>query len=98
APKWARRLRALHPGPRRAPAFLVGFPRSGTTLLDTFLMGHPDTLVLEEFHMLGAAEKVLGHVAELPTCSPARLEEARRAYFTELDRHADPSFPGLIVD
>ena len=29
------------PAERRAPpSFLVGFPRSGTTLLDTFLMGH----------------------------------------------------------
>ena len=26
---------------RPAPVFLVGFPRSGTTLLDTLLMGHP---------------------------------------------------------
>lgn len=29
---------------RPVPAFLVGFPRSGTTLLDTFLMGHPDAV------------------------------------------------------
>ncbi len=97
-PEWAAGLRPLARGERRSPAFLVGFPRSGTTLLDTFLMGHPDTEVLEEFHMLGAAETVLGHVAELPSGSPAQLEEARRAYFAELDRHADPSFPGLIVD
>ncbi|MDB5698630.1 MAG: sulfotransferase family protein, partial [Alphaproteobacteria bacterium] len=27
---------------RPAPVFLVGFPRSGTTLLDTMLMGHPN--------------------------------------------------------
>lgn len=97
-PEWAAELHPLSPSERRSPAFLVGFPRSGTTLLDTFLMGHPDTEVLEEFHMLGAAETVLGHVAELPSRSAAQLEEARRAYFAELDRHADPNFPGLIVD
>lgn len=97
-PEWASRVRPLQPGERRTPAFLVGFPRSGTTLLDTFLMGHPDTVVLEEYHMLGAAEGVLGHVAELPERTPAQLEEGRHAYFAELDRHADPSFPGLIVD
>ncbi|MEO8455074.1 MAG: sulfotransferase [Sphingomicrobium sp.] len=95
---WAIRLRPLAPDKRRAPAFLVGFPRSGTTLLDTFLMGHPETKVLEEFHMIGAAEKVLGNVTDLPTRSVAQLEDGRRAYFAELDRHADPSFAGLIVD
>lgn len=30
------------------PVFLVGFPRSGTTLLDQILSGHPGILVLEE--------------------------------------------------
>ena len=30
------------------PVFLVGFPRSGTTLLDRILSGHPDIQVLEE--------------------------------------------------
>ena len=97
-PDWAAQLAPLSPGPRRTPAFLVGFPRSGTTLLDTFLMGHPDTEVLEERHMLGAAETVLGNIAQLPLRSPAQLEQARRAYFTELDRHVDRDFPGLIVD
>ena len=95
---WAGKLSPLKPASRRSPAFLVGFPRSGTTLLDTFLMGHPDTEVLEEFHMLGAAENVLGNVAWLPERTPAQLEQARRAYFAELDRHVDRDFPGLIVD
>jgi tetratricopeptide (TPR) repeat protein len=35
------------PDPRPSPVFLVGFPRSGTTLLDTMLMGHPEIQVLE---------------------------------------------------
>jgi|tagenome__1003787_1003787.scaffolds.fasta_scaffold20981477_3 tetratricopeptide (TPR) repeat protein len=95
---WAARLRPLERSQRRSPAFLVGFPRSGTTLLDTFLMGHPDTQVLEEFHMLGAAETVLGNVADLPNRSAAELQQARSAYFTELDRHVEPGVPGLIVD
>lgn len=97
-PDWASKLRPLEPGARRSPAFLVGFPRSGTTLLDTFLMGHPDTQVLEEFHMLGEAEKLLGHVANLPDRTAAQLEQARRAYCAELDRHVEPGFQGLVVD
>ena len=58
------RVRALHAmvdgadagalaGPRRgdvggSPVFLVGFPRSGTTLLDQVLDSHPSVRVLEE--------------------------------------------------
>ena len=30
------------------PIFLIGFPRSGTTLLDTILRSHPSIDVLEE--------------------------------------------------
>ena len=48
--------------------------------------------------MLGAAETVLGNVADLPSRSVAEFENAREAYFSELDRHADPNFDGLIVD
>ena len=45
SPEWAARLRPLEPGLGPHRRFLVGFPRSGTTLLDTFLMGHPLTAV-----------------------------------------------------
>lgn len=34
------------------PIFLVGFPRSGTTLLDTMLMGNPELHVMEEKQVL----------------------------------------------
>ena len=97
-PSWVSKLRPIEPRTRASPAFLVGFPRSGTTLLDTFLMGHPDTKVLEEFNMLRAAEMVLGNVARLSDRSPEQLEHARRAYFAELDRHLDRAFSGLVVD
>ncbi len=83
---------------RRMPAFLVGFPRSGTTLLDTFLMGHPQTEVLEEVHLLGAAEMQIGRVAELANRSRADLARARAAYFAEMDAHVDPAFEGLVID
>jgi tetratricopeptide (TPR) repeat protein len=37
------------------PVFLVGFPRSGTTLLDTMLMGNPQLHVMEEKQVLTTA-------------------------------------------
>ena len=40
-------LPASPPG-RKAPVFLVSFPRSGTTLMDTILDAHPDVTVMEE--------------------------------------------------
>ena len=86
------------PAGRRSPAFLVGFPRSGTTLLDTFLMGHPATAVLEEVHMLGAADARLGGVRRLAEASADDLAAARTAYFDVLDQHVEPGFDGLVVD
>ncbi|HEV8406408.1 MAG TPA: sulfotransferase, partial [Sphingomicrobium sp.] len=94
----ATKLSQLPKPERRPPAFLVGFPRSGTTLLDTFLMGHPDTAVLEEVHLLGAAERQIGRVSDLPQASQEALESARNAYFAELDQHIASGFSGLVVD
>ena len=39
-----------------AHIFLVGFPRSGTTLLENVLASHPDVITLEEKDTLGEAE------------------------------------------
>lgn len=94
----ARVIEPAPSGPRRSPVFLVGFPRSGTTLLDTFLMGHPETAVLEEVHMLGAAERALGNAARVDRYTPFELQRARSAYFAELDRNVDSDFAGLVVD
>ncbi len=63
-----------------SPLFLLGFPRSGTTLLDTFLMGHPAFEVHEERPFLDAA------AAQPDTVS------ARAAYRSALAREMrDPS-------
>ena len=97
-PEWASTLTTLASDERRAPAFLVGFPRSGTTLLDTFLLGHPDTAVLEEVPLFDAAQRVLGEMLDLPARSEAELRRARDAYFEELRHHVDPAFSGLVID
>ena len=48
------------------PTFLIGFPRSGTTLLDTILRTHSDIDVAEELPMLKKMNESLGYV---PTIS-----------------------------
>jgi len=97
-PEWAARLKSVPTDEPGIPAFLVGFPRSGTTLLDTFLLGHPDTAVLEEVPLVNAAQGVLGDMLDLPARSEAELRRGRDAYFEELRDHVDPAFSGLVVD
>jgi tetratricopeptide (TPR) repeat protein len=80
---WAASWTApLTPDPaRRDPIFLVGFPRSGTTLLDTMLMGLPGLSVLEERPMVAELIVELGG-EDLASLSTARLEQLRARYFT----------------
>lgn len=96
--EWAARLRPLPPDGRTALAFLVGFPRSGTTLLDTFLLGHPDTMVLEEIPLISAVESALGDMRDLPARSAKELKQARDAYLAQLSDHIEPGFSGLVID
>ena len=81
---------------RPAPVFLVGFPRSGTTLLDTLLMGHPDIHVLEERPLLQRAGEALGDFARLPGLGAAEIARLRALYFAELDA-LDPAARGKMV-
>jgi tetratricopeptide (TPR) repeat protein len=96
--EWLASVPVLRTRSRPDPVFLVGFPRSGTTLLDTFLMGHPDVRVLEEVPMLAAAQKTIGAMIELPRCSQAQVDVARSAYWEELDRRVPADFSGLVID
>ena len=44
----ARWTRLRSPGPSESPVFVVGFPRSGTTLLEQMLDAHPDFRSMDE--------------------------------------------------
>ncbi|WP_395624244.1 sulfotransferase, partial [Sphingomonas daechungensis] len=79
------------------PAFLLGFPRSGTTLLDTMLMGHDGVEVLEEEPTLLRASKILPF-EDIPVASDEQIRLAREEYFRVAKLHA-PLTPGkLLVD
>lgn len=83
---------------RPDPVFLVGFPRSGTTLLDTILMGHPGTVVMEEQPPLNHVEEALGGLAALPDLDSEEIAKARDHYFAEV-RKIQPVGPDqLLVD
>lgn len=96
--RWYASWRAAEPSRSRpAPVFLVGFPRSGTTLLDTLLMGHPDVRVLEEVPLLEQVKTALGDFSRLPSLETAAVDRLRALYFSELDKHV-PAGDGLVVD
>jgi tetratricopeptide (TPR) repeat protein len=86
------------PDSRPAPVFLVGFPRSGTTLLDTILMSHPQIEVLEEEPTLHKAQDLLMNFNALPTAGDEQIKAAREVYF-ETAASVTPLAPGkLLVD
>ena len=84
------------PGERPDPVFIVGFPRSGTTLLNTLLSALPELEVLEEQPFLGEVEAAFpGLAAET---AALRVAAARARYF-ELAEAAHPAAAGRrIVD
>jgi len=84
--------------PRPAPVFLVGFPRSGTTLLDTMLMGHPKIEVLEEEPTLHKAFELFPAYEDVPVATDEQIRAARDAYFETVGA-LTPLKPGnLLVD
>jgi tetratricopeptide (TPR) repeat protein len=98
-PEWFERWPAMTlPRELASPVFMVGFPRSGTTLLDTILLGHPSVHVLEEVPILAQVADALGgfdRIAEIGEDEAIRL---RQRYFAELARVAPDSGGKLIVD
>ena len=87
-------------GERAGPVFIIGFPRSGSTLLDTLLRGHPALRVVEETdavatmvnRLAGPTDARLDSMGEL---SGQEIEMLRLAYFKALARHL-PAMEGLL--
>ena len=78
----------LPPSPRQNVVQMLGFPRSGTTLLENVLATHPDIETFEETSALVVAidrieRVVLGKIAPEPL--ETTFGEARERYYSELD-------------
>lgn len=66
------------------PVFLVGFPRSGTTLLDSILRGHKDVAVVEEQPLIDHLTRGIpaeNEAAALSQLSNAEIDARRTKYF-----------------
>lgn len=88
---------ALEPE-RSTPVFLVGFPRSGTTLLDTMLMGHPDAVVMEERPIINRLKGEIGGFAAISSMDEEKVRTAQRRYFDIAAEYADLRAGALLVD
>ena len=82
--KWASAVAARDASVRRH-VFLVGFPRSGTTLLEQVLASHSDVVTLDERAVLDAPAERYFHdadtLARLSTLKGAELARERDAYW-----------------
>jgi tetratricopeptide (TPR) repeat protein len=83
---------------RPAPTFLVGFPRSGTTLLDTMLMGHPGVEVMEERPCLSTVGNAFGGFDRIAELDEAEVRRAQASYFEEASKYVDVRSGAHLVD
>ena len=88
-------------GAVRKHVFLVGFPRSGTTLLEKALAGHPAVATLEEVNHLASAGRGLRDTPEgwrrLIDIDEAEADRRRRIYWDGVKGSLGPDLDGKIL-
>lgn len=85
------------------PVFLIGFPRSGTTLLEQILDSHPAIQAVGEKGTVAAmVNDFLASAGEkddpLPDLTGADVARLRQLYFAEVKRHIDLRPGSLLLD
>jgi tetratricopeptide (TPR) repeat protein len=82
------------------PAFLVGFPRSGTTLLEQILDAHPGVSAIEEQPFLDdrIKEPACDHPQGLATLDHAAREGLRARYAAAVLAHRPEAAGRVLVD
>ncbi len=86
-----------------SPVFLIGFPRSGTTLLDTILRSHPEIDVIEEKPLINSVEQVIKSkfkcsLDELHKLSIKDLDFLRNYYLEILRKNCDKKNAKILID
>jgi len=74
----------------KSPIFLIGFPRSGTTLLDQILDSHKQIVVLEEGPMIGKTCEYIhtlpgGHPNAISSLNNKNIETMQKQYFSNFE-------------
>jgi tetratricopeptide (TPR) repeat protein len=89
--------------PRVQPVFFMGFPRSGTTLLQKVLDSHSDVHVIEEHEPLADIALLVEREPEKYLQSSFLLDEKnieslRNMYFAEARKHVPVDDGSLVID
>ena len=88
--------------PERVHVFLVGFPRSGTTLLGQVLASHPDVQTMEERTcLMDSAHEFFGSGAgldRLAALSEAELDHWRACYWQRVAENGAAPLKPVFVD
>ncbi len=91
-------------GPQDAPIFLMGFQRSGTTLLDQILDSHPTLQTMEERPAANAVEDAFvrmarpGNERALVELSERDLQDLRNVYARAVAQHVTRHAGRRLVD
>ncbi len=85
------------------PIFIIGFPRSGTTLLDTILRSHPKVEVIEEKPIINEFIKILNeninfNFSNLRDLNIKLLNEMRVSYFEILNNYTEYDKKKIYID
>lgn len=86
-----------------SPVFLLGFPRSGTTLLEQILDSHPALQALEEKGTVSAMARAFEDMAPgrenaLAELNDEQLAKLRKVYFDEVAQHIQLQPGNLLID
>ena len=103
---WSAPVPAPVPGPvpeAVSPVFLVGFPRSGTTLLDQVLDAHPRLATIEEKPLVDTVKQALverfgAYPEGLARLTEADVEGLRADYMAAVDRLLPRRGAALVID
>jgi len=102
---WRRWLEAARDLPPVRAAHLLGFPRSGTTLLEQVLDAHPEVISSEERETFGRdifpgmfanGLQARPTAQELDGLGPERLVELRQRYFNFMEAALDQPIAGRV--
>ncbi len=91
------------PGADRSPVFIVGFPRSGTTMLEQMLDAHPAYVSMDERIIIQACvermeAKGFNYPHQLDRLDEEDLKELRTLYWTEANKVAARTEGQILVD
>jgi len=86
-----------------APVFLIGFPRSGTTLLNQILDSHPSIQTLEERPTILSLEKAIsdfpkGMPEALVDLTPENVQDLRSIYFQTASQFMEIKPGSVFID